>query len=473
MLACLTISSDERLRGLARAFGQEFAAAAGVPDSDCRRLVGALDEALRFVCARAYPGDPTGRIEVTLTLAERGVHASLHDWGRPLTSAEGPDELLDLGDAAEDLRLINLGAQGKRLSFLWRTQHAVEHAGALAETPAAPVDAMDADGIAVREGTADDAEPIAQLLYENYSLSYVHPDFYRPRWLREQLRSGRVLSSVAEHGGAVVGHHALLPSGDGPLAETGVAVVAAAYRGLGIFGRLSEHTLERAAALGLAAVFGRAVTMHPYSQRAELAHGYRETAVCLAASPGRTAAQHGPAAKRRALIISFLPLRRSPRRTSLPERYGERLLETYHALGLPAPAPADAAALGRPSEVSVLRVPETAAALLTIRGWDDGLATRTTATIRMLLAEHVDVLYADLDLEATADADGAVEFLRGQGFSYAGLWLHGAGDHDHLRLQRLNSTDVELDDIATASPRGQDLVRYVLADLEHVGAHPS
>ena len=84
----------------------------------------------------------------------------------------------------------------------------------------------------------------------------------------------------------------------------------------------------------------------------------------------------------------------------------------------------------------------------------------------------MDVIYADLDLEATPDPGRAVAFLRGQGFSYAGLWLHGPGNHDHLRLQRLNSTAVELDEIVTASARGEDLVRYVLADLEQVGGLP-
>ena len=192
MLACLTISSDERLRVLARAFGQEFAAAAGVPEDERPGLAGALDDALRFVCERAYPGDPTGRIELTLSLAERGVQVSLHDWGRPLTSAEGSGVLPGLGDAAEDLRLINLGADGKRLSFLWRTRHAADVAGGAAEEPLAAVDAAEAEGVTVRQGRADDAESIAQLLYANYSLSYVHPDFYRPRWLREQLLTGRV-----------------------------------------------------------------------------------------------------------------------------------------------------------------------------------------------------------------------------------------------------------------------------------------
>jgi hypothetical protein len=43
-------------------------------------------------------------------------------------------------------------------------------------------------------------------------------------------------------------------------------------------------------------------------------------------------------------------------------------------------------------------------------------------------------------------------------------------DHDHLRLQRLNSTNVELDDITTASAAGHELVRYVLEDLGQVTA---
>jgi predicted N-acetyltransferase YhbS/anti-sigma regulatory factor (Ser/Thr protein kinase) len=473
MQASLTIASDERLLGLAHTFGREFAVAAGVPEGECATLVGALDEALRFVCRRAYPDDPSGRIELTLAVAERGLRASLHDWGRPLTSAEGTDVRLDLGEPVEDLRLINLGAQGKRLSFLWRTSHTGDVAGGAADPPAVAVTGVDADAIVVRAATPADAEQIAQVLYENYSLSYVHPDFYRPRWVREELLAGRVLSSVAEHGGEVVGHHALLPVPDGPAAETGVAVVAPAYRGLGLFGRLSDHTLGRADALGLEAVYGRAVTMHPYSQRAELAHGYVETAVCLAGSPGqitmRGLATGADAGKRTALMVSFLPLRRSPRSASLPARYRDQLLATYAALGLPAPAPAGAPANG-PGAIHVARDPEVATTEMTISGWDDDLAAEALATLRLVLAEHCDVIYADLDLAAGADLDDAVEFLRDKGFSYAGLWPHGPGDHDHLRLQRLNCTAVDLDGIATASPRGDDLVRYVLADLEHVAA---
>ena len=475
MYASLTVSSDQRLLSLVSAFGREFAGAAGLPDRESARLVGALDQAVRFVSEHAYPGDPTGRIDIALEPAERGIRVSVHDWGRPLTSAEGPAELVDLGAAVEDLRLINLGGRGKRLSFIWRTSRQLDVAAGVADAPPPVVATPEANEITVRDGQIEDAEPIAQLLYENYALSYVHPDFYRPRWLHEELRTGRVLSSVAVHGTDIVGHHALLLSADAPVAETGVAVVAAAYRGLGVFGRLGEHTLARARARGLQALYGRAVTVHPYSQRAEIAHGYHETALCLALSPGtmtmrgaRTPANGG---RRTALMISFLPLDRAPRSVSLPQRYRDRLLETYARLGLQIRTPVEPPPRAQ-AVIGIERETEAAAAVLTIGGWDEGIAAHVIDKLRMLLSEHVDVIYTDLDLEATTDPDSAVQALRDQGFSYAGLRLHGPGNHDHLRLQRLNSTDVELDKIATCSPAGQELVRFVLDDLKHGAASP-
>ena len=475
MLARLSVSTHERMLPLVRALGREFAAAVGLSEPEGKRLVGAVDEVVRFVRERAYPGDPTGTIEVTLEPAERGIQVAVHDWGRPLTSAEGPPELAELATTVEDLRLINLGKEGKRLSFVWPTPHAVEVTTGATDAVLPSAATGDANEIAVRDARPEDAEAIAQLLYANYALSYLHPDFYRPRWLRAELVAGRVVSSLAVHGDEVVGHDALMLAPDAAAAETGVAIVASAYRGLGVFGRLGEHTLARAHALRLPALYGRAVTMHPYSQRAELALGYRETAVCLAAYPGRVTMRGIPSPippeRRTALIVTFLPLRREARRATLPERYRERLLDSYAALGLPAPMPSEPPAPA-PRRVAVATDPAEGTAVLTVGDWNDALASEVITAIRTLLAEHVDVIYADLDLEAIGDPDAAVDTMRAQGFSYSGLWLYGPGGHDHLRLQRLNTSEVELETIATASPAGSDLLRYVLADLERV-AHPA
>ena len=115
--------------------------------------------------------------------------------------------------------------------------------------------------------------------------------------------------------------------------ETGVAVVHPAYRGLGIFGRLFERTVERARSAGVPAVFGRAVTSHPYSQRAEHARGYRETALMLGSVPPGSPDGDGPS-RRGASLLTWLPLDPGERRISFPERYANLLGAAYANLEL-------------------------------------------------------------------------------------------------------------------------------------------
>ena len=118
--------------------------------------------------------------------------------------------------------------------------------------------------------------------------------------------------------------------------------------------------------------------------------------------------------------------------------------------------------------VSITREPEAGVAEVTIAGWGPATGAALRSTLRELLSEHVDVLYADVDLEAHLDVDAAVTALEELGFSYAGLWPNGASGHDHLRLQRLNSLDVELEDIVCASPEGEELRNFVLAERERI-----
>ena len=121
-----------------------------------------------------------------------------------------------------------------------------------------------------------------------------------------------------------------------PSAETGAAVVHSAYRGLGLFGLLFEHTLGAAVVNGLSSVFGDAVTIHPFSQRAELSHGYHETALQLGMVPAQTTMRgfgsEGPR-RRTATLRSYRPLDARPRRAALPAAYRELLERIYANVG--------------------------------------------------------------------------------------------------------------------------------------------
>src|SRR6266516_5663265 len=249
----VTVLSDASAPSLVLALLPAFAVAVGIPAEDERRLGTVVERLVSFTLDNAYPDDDLGEIEVTLEAGDGFVHVAVHDWGLPLTSAGGdfgplPEPLAALAADARNVRLLNLGSEGKRLAAEVSVRLPGDGQGSRHHLEAAPrraqAGAEAPDAIEVRAATAQDAQAIAQLLYENYQLSYVHADFYRPRYLMAALESGELRSTIAVHEGRVIGHHALMPIVGVPSAETGAAVVHSAYRGLGIFSRLFEHTLE-------------------------------------------------------------------------------------------------------------------------------------------------------------------------------------------------------------------------------------
>lgn len=476
----VTVLSDASAPSLVQALLPAFAAAVGIPGEDARRLAEVVARLVSFTLENSYPDDDLGEIEVTLEADDGVVHVVVHDWGLPLTSAGGafgplPEPLGSLAPDARNVLLMNLGSEGKRLAAEVTVRsgddgqagrHHIEaaprRAHARVETP---------DAIEVRTATPQDGEAIAQLLYENYHLSYVHADFYRPRYLMAALASGELLSTIAVHEGRVIGHHALMLLAGVPSAETGAAVVHSAYRGLGVFGGLFEHTLDAATERGLASVFGDAVTIHPYSQRAESSHGYRETALQLGMVPAQTTmrgfGREGPR-RRTATLRSYKPLDRRPRQAGMPARYRELLESLYTNVGLSVEPRTESAPFAGEAVTANVDEPRSLG-FLRLQHWDGEAGTALKRAVRHLLTRHVDVVYADVDLVAVGDVDKATTELNELGFFAAGLVLHGPDGHDHLRLQLLDSEEIELEDIVCDSSFAEALRRRVLEDKARVG----
>jgi N-acetylglutamate synthase-like GNAT family acetyltransferase/anti-sigma regulatory factor (Ser/Thr protein kinase) len=476
----VTVVSDASAPSLVLALLPAFAAAVGICAEDERRLRVVVEHLVSFTLDNAYPDDDLGEIEVTLECGDGSVQIVVHDWGLPLTSAGGgfgplPESLAALAPDTSNLLLMNLGSEGKRLAAEVTVRSGSDgqarrhHIEAAPRRAQAGVEASDA--IEVRTATPQDGEAIAQLLYENYHLSYVHADFYRPRYLMAALASGELLSTIAVHEGRVIGHHALMPVAGVPSAETGAAVVHSAYRGLGVFGRLFEHTLDAARERGLASVFGDAVTIHPFSQRVELSHGYRETALQLGMVPAQTTMRGfggGGPSRRTATLRSYRPFDEHPRQLGLPAPYRELLEDVYANVGLAIEARTEPASLEGEGLTANVDEPRSLG-FLRLRRWDGEAGSALTGAVRHLLSRHVDVVYADVDLLAVADVNEATAELNELGFFAAGLLLHGPDGHDHLRMQLLDSEEIELDDVVCDSSFAESLRRRVLVDRARVG----
>lgn len=234
-----------------------------------------------------------------------------------------------------------------------------------------------------------------------------------------------------------------------------------------MFNRIFDHTLDRAEESGLDAVWGRAVTVHPYSQRSEHSHGYRDTALMLGSVPAKmtmTGVDGSAAGRRTASLLEFRVLRPSDRSAIVPERYSALLQGAYANVGLRLSPP------GRPVDpggdlISVANDQTRATGYVTVTGWDPPAFAKA---LRHLLACQCEVIYADLDLQSGVATDEAVERLREIGFFYAGLVLHGARGHDFLRMQRMNAENIELEQIVCNSEFAQQILAAVLEDRTDV-----
>ena len=152
----------------------------------------------------------------------------------------------------------------------------------------------------------------------------------------------------------------------------------------------------------------------------------------------------------------------------MPAPYRELLESIYANVGLsiePRTEPAPVA-----GEAATTNVDESRSlGFLRVQRWDGEADSALKGAVRHLLSRHVDVVYADIDLLAVAEVNTATAELNELGFFAAGLVLHGPDGHDHLRLQLLDSEEIELDDVVCDSPFAEALRRRVLVDKARVG----
>jgi hypothetical protein len=173
--------------------------------------------------------------------------------------------------------------------------------------------------------------------------------------------------------------------------------------------------------------------------------------------------------RRTATLRSHRPFDEHPRQVALPAPYLELLESIYGNVGLSIEARTEPSPLAGDPVTAKVDEPRSLG-FLRLRRWDEQTSTALTPVVRHLLSRHVDVVYADVDLVAVSDANEATAKLNELGFFAAGLVLHGPDGHDHLRLQLLDSEDIELDEIVCDSSFAEALRRRVLEDRARVGA---
>jgi serine/threonine-protein kinase RsbW len=335
----------------------------------------------------------------------------------------------------------------------------------------------------------EDAVEVARCVYKTYGRTYPGEQVYFPERVVAMNRSGEMLSAVAVTGsGDVVGHTALSGQPGDRVMEVGQAVVVPAHRGRGILKGLLDLVMGEARGRGLAGLFVRAVTIHPFSQRVCLKYGFQESAVLLGYASQEHqmrgfAEQRLP--QRESVVHSYHPLQNEPACLAYPPAHHQDMVaRIYRNLGLarelapPGEGRPDGEASGARDDHPRYRlatkiVPALESAVMAVTGYGPGIEQEVKGRLGELCREGIVTIYLHLPL---GDRHTALlcERIEGLGFFFSGILPMpldppaGPGPEgtlapckDQLCLQYLCGPHIDYDLLQIYSDFCLGLVRYI------------
>jgi len=482
-IARITLAAERNYLGAVLAFLREAAGRLGLPEPDIAALERAVEEVCLNVVEHAFEPGQVASFDLAILRRPGHVVVAVEDRGVPFDFAR-----LEAGDVnsgiaapsltglAEVVRFLNLGTGGNRVEIVKRLPfQAIDTyiAGGTAPpvAPATPV--APTVPVAVRLMTPEDAIGVARCTYTVYGYTVPDDYLYFPDRIREMLHGGLLevvvgatpdgeivscLTCEVAHPGAAVGY-------------LGEGLVDPRFRHHGLLEEMLRFIQRRATERGMLGLYGEAVTVHPYSQKSNLALGFSEVGVQLADEAPTVIFKQiaeAPSNKRTATMLNFLRTNDGPRRAVCAPPHHRAMIERLYEhggfrrdlQGAVEPAPSTAASA---AQVRVDVFPEWSEAALRVTAYGADLPELVRFRLRELCLRRIDWICLDLPLSHP----GARQFcasLEALGFFFAGV-IPDLAEDDVLRLQYLNEVEADVESAQIASAFGKKLFAYVVGAM--------
>jgi len=244
-------------------------------------------------CGQALPGQTAGPFDMVCGYQGARFSAAFEgrgprfEWGEAAQSETSRHSVALLSGFADELRMVNRGKEGKRPEFVIRQSSEWLESSFRAGTgdedaeavPMAPIDMP----IELRPADpARDGVAFARCMYSVYGYSYVEAVYF-PERVKSLIDQGLLLSFVAvTPDGEVVGHQGVKKeSPQARVANICMGAVDPRFRGRKLFEQLTEMAVVALRKQGLLGVHIVAVSLHPFSQRANITAGGCESGILV------------------------------------------------------------------------------------------------------------------------------------------------------------------------------------------------
>lgn len=488
-IARLTLATDPRFLRAAAQFVKETAVAAGLAERAAVNLELATEEAGLLIIDQSFQGQASGTFDIVCEYQSGRFIAAFEDkgapfeWGKAAQSESSGQSVALLSGFADELRMVNRGKAGKRLEFVVRQssewlESSFRDGTGDEDGDTAPMAPLDTPIELRPADPARDGVAFARCMYSVYGYSYVEAVYF-PERVKSLIEQGLLMSFVAvTETGEVVGHQGVKrDSPESRVANSCMGAVDPLFRGRKLFEQLKEMAVATLRAQGLLGVHSEAVSLHPFSQRANIKAGGRETGMLLAHVPRGfefKTMKNGAALgdERQTAVLYYNPINIHPHRiVHLPERHRAMIERIYAHAGIDrstaAPDPRALDPLAATAEIDVDVMPAYGMASIAVRAPGRDLAKQVRGQLEELRFGKIDVVYLDIGL-CWAATPLLVPELEALGFSFCGVYPEKHRDGDLLRLHCLNHQRIDPTLIVTASDMGKTLLDYALAELTRV-----
>jgi serine/threonine-protein kinase RsbW len=478
LIARLVLTAERDYLTAALAFLREASATLGLSAVDITALARATEEVCLNVIEHAFePGQPAS-FDLVLMRRPGQLVLAVEDQGRPFdwsriepgSSVASPA----LTTGTDAVRFMNLGTQGNRVEIVKHLpyDHVETYLGeGLAAGAAATSTEMSTASVTVRAMTPDDAIGVARCTYAVYGYSVPDEYLYFPDRMREMLRGGLLEICVgATADGEIVSCLTREVARPGaPVGYLGEGMVDPRFRGHRLLEQMLAFIQRRTEEQGMLGLYGEAVTVHPFSQKSNLALGFTETGIQLADEAPTVVFKRMDgvvASKRTATVLTFLKTRHGPARAVfLPLRHQTMIQRIYERGRFERSLePAPTSPVAGAAQLAVEIFPKWSEASLRVVAYGADLVELVRFRLRELLLRHIDWISLDLPLSHPA-APQICERLEALGFFFAGVIPELVGD-DVLRLQYLNEVEADLESVHLASDFAKDLFAYVVEAMK-------
>lgn len=476
-----------------QSYSSEVAVKLGFQKNDVEKIMLALEEAVVNVVKHSFEPGERATYEIIFECMTTGLKIRIKDKGLPFASSIVPEysapadidstPVSGLGSflmkkSVDEVVFQNLGREGKEFQLIKYLpyKNIVDYQG-VSEMEMYPAPGARKEepfrkkAYIVRLMELSESFEVSKLFYRAYGYSYSIDSIYYPDKFAQLIKDGLVISVVTvTEDNRIVGHLALVK--DHPsdrIAEAAMAVVEPDFRGQGCQNRMMARLIEESKRVGLFGVHSKAVTAHPYAQKAGQKAGFKRVALAVGVIPADRVykGMEVVSSQRGSVAYGYLPIL-NPTGIKLypPEHHKPFVEKIYQNVGLQrtfvhsAPSFSDS----RLEETSLVKTTISYGynkAAIEIERYGRNIVEEIKMTLRELCIKKIEEMTLNLRLEDPLTAVYCSRFEE-MGFFIAGIlpFYHFG---DTLILQYLNNIVVDYHKIAVASEALEEIRAYVKA----------